>query len=334
MVFITGGTGLLGSHLLYQLAQKETHLRALYRNEEKINSVKALFSFYDPTNYEALFAKIEWVKGDILDIDSLTDALQHVTTVYHCAGFVSFAKKHFTTLMKINRGGTANIVNVCLEQGVEKLCYVSSTAAIGGEENEQITEKTKWKQSPETSGYSISKYSAEKEVWRGIEEGLNAVIVNPSVIFGAGNWDESSLTIFRTVQNGLMFYTKGQNGFVDARDVAEIMERLVETGVTNQRFLCVGHNAPFRSLLSDIAREMGKKPPFINTPKWLIGLSWRLSLMLSFCTGKTAAITRASAKTAFGRKTYDNTKVRTQLNFTFRPLHETIQCTIKGKMNH
>lgn len=332
MVFITGGTGLLGSHLLYQLALKENHLRALYREAKRIERVKRLFQWHDPLNYETLFAKIEWVNGDVLDIDLLTEQVKGAKAVYHCAGFVSFAKKHFTTLMKINRGGTANIVNVCLLHKVETLCYVSSTAAIGGESNAPVTETTKWKQSQDTSGYSISKYSAEKEVWRGIEEGLNAVIVNPSVIFGAGDWDESSLTIFRTVQNNLKFYTKGANGFVDARDVAQIMIELIENNSINQRFLCVGHNVSFRSLLSAIAQAMNKKPPFINTPKWLIGMSWRISWVLSVCTGKSAAITRASAKTAFSTRCYDNSKVRKQLNFTFRPLEDTIQYTIKGKI--
>lgn len=332
MILVTGGTGLLGSHLLYRLCQENDVIKAIYRHQHKVDQVLKIFQYYSPENYNELFAKIQWLEGDILDIMSLEDAFEDVQYVYHCAGLVSFNKKHFPQLMKINREGTANVVNVCLYRNIEKLCYVSSTAAIGAKTNTITTEETKWKQEPQTSGYSISKYSAEKEIWRGVEEGLNCVIVNPSVLFGAGNWDDSSLTIFRTVDKGLRFYTTGQNGFVDARDVAEVMTRLMKSDCVNQRFLCVGENVPFKELLSKIAIGLHKKPPSINTPKWLIGLTWRFSWILSTFRGKSAAITRASAKTAFNKMHYDSSKVKNTLNFEFRSIDETIENTIKGRI--
>jgi nucleoside-diphosphate-sugar epimerase len=332
MILVTGATGLLGSHLIYRLALEQNEIRALYRDKTRIEQVKSLFRYYSPDNYESLFSKIKWIQGDILEIVSLEDAMQGIKTVYHCAGMVSFEKKHFSQMIKINREGTANVVNTCLEFGVEKLCYVSSTSAIGGQDNTLTTEETKWKQSPNTSGYSISKYSAEKEVWRGIEEGLDCVIVNPSVIFGAGNWDESSLTIFRTVASGLRFYTKGQNGFVDARDVADIMVRLTGSSIKNERFLCVGQNVRFDELLTKIAIRLGKKPPTINTPKWLMGLTWRFSWMLSKFRGKNAAVTRASARTAFSVMEYDNSKIKKALSFEFRSLDEMIENSVNGKI--
>jgi nucleoside-diphosphate-sugar epimerase len=332
MILVTGGTGLLGSHLLFQLSHDNEPIRSIYRDQERIGQVESLFKFYSPENYSFLFKKIEWIQADILDSVSLNNAFKEIDIVYHCAGLVSFSKRHFNQLIKINREGTANIVNTCLEFKVKKLCYVSSTASIGGQSGEITTEATKWKQSPETNGYSISKYSGEKEVWRGVEEGLDCIIVNPSVIFGAGNWDESSLTIFRTVQNGLRFYTSGQNGFVDARDVAHIMVQLTNSKIKNERYLCVGNNIPFKVLMEKIALKLEKKPPTINTPKWLTGLVWRLTWFFSLFSRKDAMLTKASSRSAFNFMTYDSSKVIEQLSFKFRTIDETIENTIKGKI--
>ena len=229
MIFVTGGTGLLGSHLLISLTRRTNSIRAIYRSEKKIEQLKCVFKFYYPENWQSYFKKIEWLKGDILDVPFLQESMKNFSQVYHCAALVSFHKRDFNLCMKINREGTANVVNVCLENRIDKLCYVSSTAAIGGDDFIENNENRKWKTTPSTSGYSISKYSAEKEVWRGIEEGLDAVIVNPCVILGAGNWNDSSLTIFRTMRKGVKFYPPGSNAQVDARDVAEIMCRLMNS---------------------------------------------------------------------------------------------------------
>lgn len=335
MILVTGGTGLLGSHLLFNLTEESGNLpiRAIYRQEDRLPQVKALFNFYDKVNGNERFSRIHWVKADILDIPSLEEAFPGVQFVYHCAALVSFSKKDFAQLMKINREGTANIVNVALDHGVKKLCYVSSTAAIGGQSNTITTEETKWKITPRTSGYAISKYSAEKEVWRGVEEGLDCIIVNPSVLFGAGNWNESSLTIFRTVEKGLKFYTPGQNGFVDARDVAEIMITLMNSETKNERFLCVSANVPFKILMEKIADQLHTKKPYIPTPRWLVGAIWRLSWLTSTFSGKAAAITRESANSAFSIMEYDSSKVKKLLNFRFRSIDETIQTTIQGRLD-
>ena len=224
MILVTGGTGLLGSHLLFQLTNESNSIKAIFRNEKKIDLVQRLFLFYDSINGQSRFDSIQWINCDVLDSVTLHEVMEGCDFVYHCAAIVSFDKDDFFKMMKINREGTSNVVNSCLELGVKKLCYVSSTAAIGNGENDPIvTEETKWKQSPTTSGYSIAKYSAEKEVWRGVEEGLDVVIINPCVIIGAGDWKESSLTMFATVDNGLRFYTSGANAFVDSRDVALAM---------------------------------------------------------------------------------------------------------------
>jgi nucleoside-diphosphate-sugar epimerase len=332
MILVTGGTGLLGGHLLIELTRNSTAVRAIYRDQNRLNQLEKLFQFYYGTHWKENFDRIEWLEGDILDIPSLERAMESVDTVYHCAALVSFAKRDFFTLMKVNREGTANVVNVALYRGVKTLCYVSSTTAIGGQSDTITSEDTKWKQSPKTSGYSISKYSAEKEVWRGVEEGLDCVIVNPCLIFGPGNWEESSLTIFRTIEKGLRFYTSGKNAGVDARDVAEIMVKLTNSEIRNERFLCIGENLAFKDLLTEVATQLGKKPPTINTPKWLLGLAWRISGITAWLRGTKPTVTRESAHNAFSVMHYDASKIKERLNFTFRPLKETIENTIKGRI--
>ena len=333
MILITGGTGLLGSHLLLELTRKEEPIKAMYRCEERIEQVKKLFQYYLGDIWETAFAKIEWHEGDILDVPRLEELMQGVDTIYHSAALVSFVTRDFDKLIKINREGTANVVNVALHCGVKTLAYVSSTAAIGAKDDEVSTEETKWKISPKTSGYSISKYSAEKEVWRGVEEGLDCVIVNPCLIFGPGSWDESSLTIFRTIEKGLSFYTPGTNAIVDARDVAEILVQLVHSDIRNERFLCIGKNMPIRAMLSEIAIQLGKKEPSILTPSWLMGLTWRISAITAFFRGKKPTVTRASANSAFGRKCYDSSKVKKRLGVEFRSFEDTVANAIKGRLN-
>lgn len=332
MILITGGTGLLGSHLLFQLSESNVHLRAIYRNKEKLENVRRVFLFYDPINGETRFNKIEWVECDILDVVTLFDIMKGFTHVYHCAAIVSFQRKDYFKLMKINRQGTSNIVNCCLELGVKKLCHVSSTAAIGGEGEPVISENSKWKQSPKTSGYSISKYSAEKEVWRGVEEGLDVVIVNPCVIIGAGDWNESSLTIFRSINKGLKFYTNGANAFVDARDVTNVMVQLMNSEVKNERYLCIGENSTFKNLFDHIATALNKKKVSILVKPWMAGITWRITWIFSKITGRETTITKETAQSAFNSTSYDGSKIKEVLDIKFRTIDEMVSNAVKGRV--
>lgn len=332
MDFVTGGTGLLGSHLLLRLTEQNRSIRAIYRNAKKVEAVRHLFESIDPENWEKRWNQIEWIEVDILDVQGLDQALIGCADIYHCAGLVSFDPRQFDRVMKINREGTANMVNCCLDLKVRKFCHVSSTAAIGGIPNTITNEETQWKNTPEISGYAHSKYAAEREVWRGIEEGLNAVIVNPSVLFGAGNWDDSSMTIFRTVDKGLPFYTSGQNGFVDARDVADIMVQLMESEISHERYLCVGENVPFQTILTKIAQRLQKKPPYLSTPRWLMGMAWRISWIVARLRGHSPTVTKETTASAFKTMTYDTSKIQHALGYTFRPIDETIDYAVCYRM--
>jgi nucleoside-diphosphate-sugar epimerase len=333
MILVTGGTGLLGSHLLFQLSEKNASIKAIYRDKKKCEIVNKLFRYYDPINGQEKFNLIEWVECDVLDITTLFEVMTNCDYVYHCAAIVSFHKRDFFNMMKLNRQGTSNIVNCCLELNIKKLCYVSSTAAIGGnEEDAIISEKTKWKQSPTTSGYSISKYSAEKEVWRGVEEGLDVIIINPCVIIGAGNWEESSLTMFKTIENGMKFYTEGENAFVDARDVCKSMLFLMESEIKNERFLCIGENASFKLLFDTISKKLNKKAATILVKPWLMGLTWRFIWLFCKLTGKKSAITRETARSAFGKTIYDDSKLKNEIDFSFYLLEEMVENAVNGRI--
>ena len=310
MIYVTGGTGLLGSHLLIELTKEGNNIRAIYRSEEKLNQTKRLFQYYFPEEWEMKFAQIEWLKGDILDVPFLLESMAECDYVYHCAALVSFHKNDFNQMIKINREGTANVVNTCLAVEVKKLCYVSSTAvgtSTGSISTSSInavdaliSEKAKWKNTPTTTGYSISKYNAEREVWRGIEEGLNAVMVNPCVILGAGNWNDSSLTIFRTLKKGVKFYPPGKNATVDARDVSNIMVALMKSDIHSERFLCIGSNQSFYELMSEIA----KKP----------------------------SITKETVQSLFGESAYSNAKIKAAIGYEFTSLEDTIDNALKGRI--
>lgn len=334
MIFVTGGTGVLGSHLLYELTKNGHAVRAIFRDPSKIETVRRVFDFYNPLEGETLFAKIEWMACDVLDIVSLEDAMLGCDVVYHCAALVSFQKKDFYKMMKINRQGTANVVNLALDLKVKKLCFVSSTAAISVDPehlNAPLVEKNKWIQTPDTSGYAISKYSSEKEVWRGIEEGLDAVIINPSMIIGAGNWNESSLTILRTIASGFKFYTKGANAFVDARDVAESMVQLMNSEIKNERFLCAGQNVSFRSLFTLVAKQLNVKPPTIYAGPFLSGIARRLDYVKSLFTGKRT-LTKETEQSAQVVTEYNSSKLMNAIGIQFRSLEEMTQNAIAGKI--
>ncbi|MGB0933267.1 MAG: NAD-dependent epimerase/dehydratase family protein [Lishizhenia sp.] len=336
MIFVTGGTGVIGSHLLYLLSKSETTpIKAIYRNELKIQNTKKIFTYYDEINGLELFNKIHWVACDILDLPQLKEEMTGAKHVYHCAALVSFQKKDFRQLIQTNRFGTANVVNLCLDLNIEKLCHVSSTAAIGKPINEtkrELTEDEKWNPDVKVSGYSMSKHLAEKEVWRGIEEGLNAIIVNPSVVFGAGDWNESSLTIFRNVQKGLAFYPPGSNAFVDARDVVQIMYKLMQSSREGERYLCIGENATFKQMLSTIALTLNKKPPHIKIGKILMGFAWRLAWIGSLFSSKPAALTKSSVTSSFEHTVFSNQKIKTELAFSFKSLKEMVENAVNGKI--
>ena len=324
MILVTGGTGLVGSHLIYKLTKNGQHVRAIYRAKEKINAVKHVFSYYTE-NVDALFSKIEWIEANINNIPSLTTAFSGITKVYHCAAFISFDTKDYYTLRKINIEGTANIVNLCLSNNIKKLCYVSSIATIGKTiDDSLINEDTHWNPEEDHNVYAITKYGAEMEVWRGTQEGLNAVVVNPGVIIGPGFWKSGSGSLIRLVYKGLSHYTNGIVGYIDVNDVVLAMVKLMEGGIKNKRYILVSENISYKDFFTKTATQLHVKPPKKKASKLALNMVWRLDWMRSFIFNKRRRLTKHTSKTITTISRFSNKKAITDLNYNFKTIDDSI----------
>ena len=333
MILVTGGTGLVGTHLLLELAKKHNKIRAIHRASSNLNAALDTFTLYidDPIPY---YDKIEWVEADITDFESLFQAMEGVDHVYHTAAFVSFDPRDRHAMIRCNVEGTANLVNACLERKVKKLCYVSSTAALGNAPSEkQITEDMIWSYSKNRSAYSVSKYQSEMEIWRGIAEGLQAVIVNPSIIIGPGDWKRSSSYLFSAVSKGMKFYTEGVTGYVDIRDVVYAMIKLMDGNYTSERYTVSSENLSYRQVLEMIASALDKPPPSIHATPFLISLAWRMSWLLSKFNGKQRSITRDAVKSSKRKALFSNEKIRQAIGIDFIPVKQSVQDTARHFLN-
>jgi nucleoside-diphosphate-sugar epimerase len=331
MIFVTGGTGLVGAHLLHELTLTGKKVKALKRETSNLQQVLKTFSYYSETPKE-LFNRIEWVNGDILDYFGLEKILADVTEIYHCAAIVSFDPKERKRMITNNVEGTANLVNAALENGVKKICHVSSVAALGRlDEQHLITEETNWVPSKKISGYSESKFFSEAEIWRGIEEGLDAVIVNPSIILGPANWETGSAKMFKTVWDGMKFYTKGVTGYVDVKDVAKAMILLMDNSnfqsAKNQRYLLNAENLSYQNVFCKIADALEKPRPNIFASDFLLKLVWRAAIVAGWITRKSPVITRDIIASSNAVNNFNGNKIVKQFNFEYLPIEKSIQQT-------
>lgn len=335
MIFITGGTGLVGSHLLFSLVQRGKEVHALKR---KNSSLKDLYSLFEHYSYKAedLLKKIHWVEGDILNIEELGAYMNDVSEVYHCAALVSFDHSRRLEMMETNVRGTASIVDLCLQKGVNKFCFVSSISAIGPVgENGIADEESYWKKTKNASWYSWSKFNSELEVWKGMAEGLNVCIVNPSVILGLGSWSRGSGRLFPMIDRGQRFYTGGITGYVDVRDVVEAMIQLMEKEIFGERFILNSENLSYKEIFKMIALKLGKNPPDIKARRYLTSLAWRVQNLLSAFSGHSPLLTRELARASQNKKAYSNKKLVKTLGLKFIPVAESIQeiCKVYKEKN-
>ena len=322
---VTGATGLLGSHLVVHLIQNGDPVRVIHRAGSDLGKLRKVLGYYLDKPDEA-FEQIEFKTADLLDVDMLWSAMRGTDYLYHCAAYVSFNPRDQDKVLNGNPEITANVANCALDLTVEKMVYVSSVAALGRQsEQDYYDEKSEWVESGSNSNYAKGKYLAELQVWRAMEEGLNAAIVNPTIILGSGNWSEGSAALIDTIARGFKFYSTGSNGFVDARDVAAIMRKLMFSEISNERFITVAENRSFKEVFHAVARELGVTPPTIKAGSFLTGLVWRMEMLRSRILGGNPAVTRESAKSAQSHNHYRNEKVKRALDFEFRPLEESIR---------
>ncbi len=311
MILVTGGAGLLGKELITQLLAQGKKVRAIYNKTPLPN--------FNSNNLEQL-------QCNILDVVGLEEAMAGIEEIYHCAAIVTFNPKRKMEMFKINIEGTANVVNIALEAGVKKMLHVSSVAALGRiREDELINETMNWTEETSNSNYGQSKYLAELEVWRGIGEGLNAVMVNPVVILGAGDWNSGSSKLFQTAYNEFPWYAEGTTGFVDVRDVVKIMMQLMESDITAQRFIVSAENRSYRDVFSLMAKAFNKKPPHKIVTPLIAKIVWRLEALKSLFTKQDPLVTKETAKTALAKVNFDNSKLKKYLpQFNYRKIEETI----------
>ena len=326
MILVTGGTGLLGSHLLFDLVHSGKPVRAIKRKSSNTGMIKKIFSYYSG-RADSLAAKIEWMDADLLDFGSIHGALEGISEIYHAGAVVSFYPEDHKDMLKVNVEGTANLVNLALDHDIRKFCYVSSVSTLGRDEINGITdEETFWAPSGKNSIYAVSKYGAEREVWRGMEEGLNAVVINPSVILGPGFWNENS-GFFRLVWQGLKYYTKGTNGFVDVKDVVKAMIYVMDNDLFNERYIVSSENITYQELFNLIAKHLGKPLPSVHVPFWLGNLAWRAEKLRSFITRSRPELTKEMAVTTSQHYIFSNEKFRKASGLEFIPLEESIRTT-------
>jgi dihydroflavonol-4-reductase len=316
MVLVTGGTGFLGAYIIKELVEKGHAVRAIRRSTK-------LPSFIP----DSILDQVEWVDGDILDVVSLEEAMEGVDTIIHSAAIVSFVKKDREKMYKVNVEGTANVVNMALEKNIGRLVYISSVAALGRTANSGVVnEERKWEESKINTHYAKSKYKAELEVWRGMAEGLPAVILNPSTILGYGDWNSSSCAIFKSVYHEFKWYSPGINGFVAVEDVARAAVLLMESSISEQRYILNGDTWPFKKLLETMADGFGKKRPHRVTTPWLANIAWRMEAMKAFFTSHKPLLTKETARIAHSKTYFENAKILSALpGFSFTPLEQSIQ---------
>ena len=312
-ILVTGGSGLVGNELITQL----------------LNAGERVTALQHTSSINISHPNLSTVQCDILDVSLLEEIMQDITHVYHAAALVSYSPKDKKQLLKINVEGTANVVNACINNQVQKLVHVSSVAALGRIRNgEMVTEKMNWTEETSNSIYGKSKYYGEMEVWRGAAEGLQVVIVNPSLIFGGTNWESGSSAIFKKAYEEFPWYTNGVTGIVDVRDVARAMIALMKSDITSERFILNGENLSYKDIFTTIANGFDKKPPSKKVTPFLAEIVWRMEAIKSWITNKKSLLTKETARTAQAKVYFDNQKILKALpQFHFTNIKDTIEFT-------
>lgn len=332
MILVTGATGLVGSHLLYHLVSSGHKVRAIYRKGSNIYAVRDVFALYTRAIIP-LWRKVQWVEADLNDIPSLEHAFTGIEYVYHTAAMVSFHSKDQSKLYKTNVKGTANIVNLCIARGIKKLCFVSSVSTLSKEADKPILdENSYWNPDEDHNHYAITKYGAEMEVWRGTQEGVPAVIVNPGVILAPDMQGRSSSGIVKQYDTGSRFYTDGRTGFVDVRDVVSAMQKLMQSEIQNKRFILVSENLTYKAFTQMLDKELKYEIPAKKASKGMVMAISILTSFIGFLFGKKPKLDRDTAKALFKQNQYSNKAIQEAIGFKFTPIEHTLEwiCRIDG----
>ena len=321
-ILVTGGTGLVGAHLLYYLTKDGYHPIAIKRTNSNILNVKKIFSYYS-NEYNTLFEQITWKECDILDIVKLEDIIKDSVEIYHCAALISFNNNDKNEMININTTGTANVIDLALKHNIKRLCYVSSIATLGSNNNLPLDENCIWDWTNK-SGYAISKHLAEMEVWRGFAEGLSGVIVNPSLIIGPGSWESGIGTIINRSQSGLPFYPPGSCGVIDVKDLTEIMIKLMKTNISNERFIINSDHITYKDLMSIVATSLNKKPPYIRLRPFIMKFFIALDIIWNKFRGKRIELSTDAVKYTTQEIRLNSKKINDNIKHHYRNIETTL----------
>jgi len=324
-ILVTGGTGLVGAHLLYYLTKDGYHPIAIKRTNSNILNAKKIFSYYS-NEYNTLFEQITWKECDILDIVTLEDIIKDSVEIYHCAALISFNNNDKNEMINVNTTGTANVIDLALKHNIKRLCYVSSIATLGSNNNLPLDENCIWDWTNK-SGYAISKHLAEMEVWRGFAEGLNGVIVNPSLIIGPGSWESGIGTIINRSQSGLPFYPPGSCGVIDVKDLTEIMIKLMKTNISNERFIINSDHITYKDLMRIVATSLHKKPPYIRLRPFIMKFFIALDIIWNKFRGKRIELSTDAVKYTTQEIRLNSKKINDNIKHHYRNIETTLtQC--------
>ncbi len=331
MILVTGGTGLVGAHLLLQLLQSGAKVKAIYRNKSKLELVQKVFGYYTDQHRE-LFLQIEWIQADLNDLPALEMAFTGVSHVYHCAALISFDPADYEQLRTVNIEGTKNIVNLCIAHKVKKLCYTSSVATIGRTtDTKEATEETDWT----TQGanvYALTKMDAELEVWRASQENVAVVIINPGVIIGPGFWETGTGVLFRTAFKANKYYPPGGTGFVSVTDVVSSMTQLMQSPIINERFIVVAKQLTYKEILNQLTLAFNKPAPTRPIKFWELEILWRLDWLRNLVMNNGRKLTKISVRSLRKIQRYNTEKIKKQLGFTYESLDGAIKLSCKKFM--
>ncbi|WP_150451429.1 NAD-dependent epimerase/dehydratase family protein [Arenibacter lacus] len=331
MILVTGGTGLVGAHLLLRLLQTGNQVRAIHRETSNLKQVKKVFGYYS-NEADYLFNKIDWVPADLMDLPALDHAFKDITHVYHCAALISFDPEDYELLRTVNIEGTKNIVNLCIAHGIKKLCYASSIATIGRTlDGKPATEETDWT-NHRANVYALTKMDAELEVWRGTQEGVPSVIVNPGVIIGPGFWKSGSGLLFQNAYKARKFYPPGGTAFVAVEDVVTLMVQMMDSSIENERFIAIAENLSYKEILERLTKALNKPSPTIQLKFWQLEILWRLDKVASLLTRSRRRLSKNSVRSLRKVQQFSNSKSKEQLGHTYLALEDSIHFSCKKFM--
>lgn len=323
MILVTGGTGLVGAHLLVALTKTEKIVRATRRADSDLTKVERVFSYY-AENYQSQFQKIEWVIANLNDIPALEFAFDGITHVYHCAALISFNPKDYSKLLKINVEGTANIVNLCLAYKIKKLAYVSSIATLGKDLNSvEVNEASEWT-TKNANVYALTKYEAEMEVWRGSQEGLAVVIFNPGIIIGPGFWNAGSGLLFKSAAKQYAYYPPGGTGFITVNDLVKLLVLGMNSTINKEHFIAISENKTYKEVLDTLCQHLHIKSPVKELKIWQLEILRRLDWFRSLLPNKNRKVTGNTIKSLRERKIYSNQKLMETFDIQFEAIEKAI----------